>query len=299
MQFYSINHCDGVFVNRLQLCDELKEKLDAFRPFSPETLRSLREYYRVGSTYASNAPEGNSLTESETKIVIEEGLTVQGKPLRDIYEAIGHAEAYDYLETMTVDKTIEIADILKLHALFYRRINSDRAGKFRQQKVFISGSHYPLPLPETLSAWMENLVQWLAGNEAKRHPVELAAEVHRKFVFIHPFADGNRRGARLLMNLLLMRHGYFITVIPPVLRTEYILLLEKARRVAKGFINFIIDREIENERELLRLIGDKTKQGSVSGAEANDPEMLLKILKTHPGLRVPGMSIALKKVVLL
>ena len=81
-------------MNQLQRCDELKKKLDALRPFPAETLKSLREYYRVGLTYSSNALEGNSLTESETKVVIEDGLTVQGKPLHDVYEALGHAEAY-------------------------------------------------------------------------------------------------------------------------------------------------------------------------------------------------------------
>ena len=78
-------------MNQLQRCDELKKKLDALRPFPAETLKSLREYYRVGLTYSSNALEGNSLTESETKVVIEDGLTVQGKPLHDVYEALGHA----------------------------------------------------------------------------------------------------------------------------------------------------------------------------------------------------------------
>lgn len=293
--YYSINHSDGVFMNRLQLCDELKKELDAFRPFSPETLHSLHEYYRVGLTYASNALEGNSLTESETKIVIEEGLTVQGKPLRDVYEAIGHAEAYDYLEKVAVDKTIEIADSLKLHELFYRRIDPDQAGKFRQQKVFISGSHYPLPHPEELPTLMEKLVQWLADNELKLHPVKLAAELHRRFVFIHPFVDGNGRVARLLMNLMLMRHGYFITVIPPILRTEYISLLEKAHHDASEFTDFIIDREIETQRELLRLIGGRTEPESVPITEESGPEMLLQILKTHPGWRVPDLSLALKK----
>ena len=142
-------------MNQLQQCDELKKKLDALRPFPAETLRSLREYYRVGLTYSSNALEGNSLTESETKVVIEDGLTVQGKPLHDVYEALGHADAYDHLQLMATDKQLEVADILKLHELFYKRIDPSQAGKFRTVPVFISGSHYPLPSPAPCSGIRE------------------------------------------------------------------------------------------------------------------------------------------------
>lgn len=174
-------------MNQLQRCDELKKKLDVLRPFPAETLKSLREYYRVGLTYSSNALEGNSLTESETKVVIEDGLTVQGKPLHDIYEALGHAEAYDHLQFMAADKRLEVADILKLHELFYRRIDPSQAGKFRTVPVFISGSHYPLPLPEQIPVLMDKFLMWYQQNETELHPLELAALVHQKFVFIHPF----------------------------------------------------------------------------------------------------------------
>ena len=171
-------------MNQLQQCDELKKKLDALRPFPAETLRSLREYYRVGLTYSSNALEGNSLTESETKVVIEDGLTVQGKPLHDVYEALGHAEAYDHLQLMATDKQLEIADILKLHELFYKRIDPSQAGKFRTVPVFISGSHYPLPSPEQIPKLMDEFLAWYRQNEAELHPLELAALAHQKFVFI-------------------------------------------------------------------------------------------------------------------
>ena len=91
---------------KLAQCERQQQQLWAFRPLSKETLQSLREYYRVGLTYTSNALEGNSLTESETKIVIEDGLTIEGKPLRDVYEAIGHAKAYDYLYELSHDAPI-------------------------------------------------------------------------------------------------------------------------------------------------------------------------------------------------
>lgn len=104
-------------------------RLMAFRPLPPETLRSLLEYYRIGLTYTSNALEGNSLTESETRVVIEDGLTIEGKPLHDVYEALGHAKAYDHIYQLLSNKTLEENDILALHQLFYAQIDSARAGQ--------------------------------------------------------------------------------------------------------------------------------------------------------------------------
>ena len=281
-------------MNQLQRCDELKKKLDALRPFPAETLKSLREYYRVGLTYSSNALEGNSLTESETKVVIEDGLTVQGKPLHDVYEALGHAEAYDHLQFMAADKLLEVADILKLHELFYRRIDPSQAGKFRTVPVFISGSHYPLPLPEQIPVLMDKFLMWYQQNETELHPLELAALAHQKFVFIHPFVDGNGRVARLLMNLVLLRFGYPITIIPPILRLEYIATLEKAHRNTNDFIQFIIARETETLRELLRLLGRSFEETGVTTL-SEGADQILRLLQVHPGWRVPNLAEALQK----
>ena len=281
-------------MNNIQLCDDLKSKLDSFRPFPAETLSSLRNYYRIGLTWSSNALEGNSLTESETKVIIEDGLTVQGRPLHDVYEALGHAEAYDYIHAVAVDKDLSVADILKLHELFYKRINPEQAGKFRSVKVFISGSRYPLPPPEKTAVLMDEFIRWLNENEKNIHPVKLAAEVHKRFVFIHPFVDGNGRVARLLMNLILIRHGYPVAIIPPILRPKYITLLEAAHRTPAKFIDFIIDREIDTLRDLLRLLGNETASVQTT-ALTPDCEKLLQVMKNHPGLRVPDLMKQMQK----
>ena len=158
------------------LCDKMKVQLDKLRPFPPETLQSLRNYYRVGLTWSSNALEGNSLTESETKVIIEDGLTVHGKPLHDIYEALGHAEAYDCIYAMAESKELTAEDICKLHELFYKQIASENAGKYRKVQVFISGSRYPLPSPEKIGQLMNDFISWLNKNESQLHPVELASQ---------------------------------------------------------------------------------------------------------------------------
>src|ERR1700719_2059106 len=127
--------------------DSLRDEINSYRPLSPELAKQLKEYYKIGLTYSSNALEGNTLTESETKIVLEEGITISGKPLKDHLEAVGHAEAYDFLYTLVDDKTVQEKEIQKLHQLFYFRIDEKQAGKYRSTKAVITGSKYPLPKP--------------------------------------------------------------------------------------------------------------------------------------------------------
>ena len=246
----------SVITDKFKKADENNRLLSAYRPLPPETLKSLREYYRVGLTYTSNALEGNSLTESETKVVIEDGLTIEGKPLRDHYEAIGHAKAYDYIYQITEKEGLSEEDILALHRLFYHQIDAEKAGHYRNVKVYISGSRYAVAAVSKIPGEMQKLVKWYNDNEKKLHPIELAATLHQRFVFIHPFVDGNGRVARLLMNLALLRNGYTIAIIPAILRHEYIYSLETAHTRPEVFTDFIADRVIATQLDLLRLMRD-------------------------------------------
>ena len=124
-----------ILLDKYSKADENNRLLSSYRPLPPETLKSLREYYRVGLTYTSNALEGNSLTESETKVVIEDGLTIEGKPLHDVYEAVGHAKAYDYIYQIINNPQLSEDDILTLHKLFYQQIDAEKAGHYRNVKV--------------------------------------------------------------------------------------------------------------------------------------------------------------------
>ena len=234
--------------------DKLQEEINSFRPLPANTLKQLKEYYRVGLTYSSNAIEGNSLTETETKIVLEDGITIGGKPIKDYYEALGHSEAYDHIYKLAKDKGITEDDIKKLHKLFYYRIDEAKAGKYRKEKVFISGSKYPLPSPEKVSELMQNFIGRVKDMEKKNHPVEYSAIAHKDLVFIHPFIDGNGRVARLLMNLILLQKGYCIAIIPPILRGDYINALEKAHTDDKDFREFIARAARETQKDYLRLL---------------------------------------------
>ncbi|MBQ3878138.1 MAG: Fic family protein [Prevotella sp.] len=282
--------------------DENNRRLSAYRPLPPETLKSLREYYRVGLTYTSNALEGNSLTESETKVVIEDGLTIEGKPLRDHYEAVGHAKAYDYIYNITEKEKLSEEDILSLHRLFYQQIDAERAGHYRTVKVYISGSHYAVAAVSKIPAEMQKLVKWYNENEKKLHPVELAATLHQRFVFIHPFVDGNGRVARLLMNLALLRNGYTIAIIPAILRHEYIYSLETAHTRPEVFADFIADRVIATQLDLLRLMKDEndtvndivndTVNDAGSAQLTKTEQTVLEAISTHPNYSYEQLAAA-------
>lgn len=243
--------------NKLDQIDRLQKKIDSFLPVPEEALKPIKEYFRIGLTYSSNAIEGNTLTETETKIVLEDGLTISGKPLRDHYEAAGHSEAFDLIYELAKKKTLSEKDILGIHRLFYYRMDEAHAGKYRKVPVMISGTEYLPPAPDKIQPLMKKLVAKIPGLKKKLHPVVFAAKLHLELVTLHPFVDGNGRTARLLMNLALFQAGYPITIVPPVLRADYIATLKRAQTGKKDdtdFVNFIGCRVYESSKDYLRLL---------------------------------------------
>ncbi len=234
--------------------DQLQEEISSQRPFSPSLLKQIKEYYRIGLTYSSNALEGNTLTESETKVVLEEGLTIGGKPLRDHLEAQGLSKAYDFMFELVDNKTVSEENIQHLHQLFFQGIDKEHAGVYRDTKAIITGSKYPLPGPDKVPGQMAEMIAGWVAKRADMHPVEFAAVAHKEFVFIHPFIDGNGRVARLLMNLILLQSGYSIAIIPPVMRAKYIEALELAHEDGGSFTSLIANMVMETQRDFLRLL---------------------------------------------
>jgi Fic family protein len=235
--------------------DELKREIDSYRPFNKQLLNELQKFYRIGFTYTSNALEGNSLTESETKVIIEDGLTIGGKTIREHSEALGHSDAYTFLNTLSKNKIITESNILELHRLFYFRIDNKKAGKYRKQQVFISGTDYLPPKHGEIPELMKTFIKSISEMEKNLHPVTLAATLHERIATIHPFIDGNGRTARLVMNLSLLQNGYPIVIIPPILRNDYISSIRLANMGdTEPFYNFISNIEYESSKDYLRLI---------------------------------------------
>jgi len=244
-----------MFKNRITDIDRLKKQIDAHRPLSQHTLKQLKEYFRIGLTWSSNALEGNSLTETETKVVLEDGLTIGGKPLKDHLEALGHSQAYDFMLSLTTKKTITEKAILELHRLFYYHIDEHTAGKYRTVQVHVSGTDFKFPQPDKVSVLMKKFAKEIPVLRKKYHPVEYAAQLHLKFVTIHPFIDGNGRTARLITNLALLQAGYVITIIPPIMRQEYIATLRKGNKGdERPFLDFMTEMVYESHKEYLRLL---------------------------------------------
>lgn len=232
-----------------QEIDKKKILLDNKRPFSKVEIDNLKKYYDVELTYNSNAIEGNTLTITETKVVLEDGITIgKGKTLKEHLEVINHKEAIDYIEEI-VRKDIDISEtvIKNLHYIILKSINNKNAGVYRNVNVLISGSEHRSPENFLVEEQMRELIYWYNENKSKLHPIELAAMFHHKYTYIHPFIDGNGRSARLLTNLILMRNGYPICVIKIEDRDEYMSALEKAS-VTEDYSDLIkgIKKEVSN-----------------------------------------------------
>ena len=218
-----------------------KRRVEELRPLSLEVLAKLREQFAIGYTYHTNVIEGNTLTLRETQLVIREGITVKGKPLRYHLEAINHPKAIEHIERLAEERRpISEPDILYLHGIAMKGIAEAEPSAYRKGQVAITGSRYKPPPPYEVPFMVADYVDWINGNLEELRPVELAALAHFKLVHIHPFVDGNGRVARLLMNLILLRHGYPIAYVRREERGRYYDTLERAHfGNLKPFVNFI------------------------------------------------------------
>lgn len=235
--------------------DRCHAAIGAVRPFEGHMLEQLKDYYRIGLTWSSNAIEGNTLTISETKVVLEDGLTIAGRPLRDLYETVGHGKAYNFMFTLIKERRISVADIKAMHRLFYKEIDEENAGVWRKEPVVVSGTEYVFPHPDELEKRMKELDAWITNERGKYNPVTFAGLLHLKFVSIHPFIDGNGRTSRLIMNLALIQDDYQLAIIPPVLRAEYNDTIRQYQNkgTSKPFCDFIAERVYETQKEIIRL----------------------------------------------
>lgn len=198
----------GQFAEQFAHIDAMKAELDRRRPLTQGELQRLRDEFLVEYTYHSNAIEGNTLTLQETAMVLE-GITIDKKPLKDHLEAVGHRDAFLYVQELVKDKIPFSEAIMKqIHTLVLMDRPEDR-GMYRRIPVRIMGAFHEPPDPVLVPEMMEKLVAEFAGK--KLHPIESAALFHLKFEGIHPFIDGNGRTGRLILNLMLMQHGY-----PPI-----------------------------------------------------------------------------------
>lgn len=230
----------------LLLIQKKKAQLDKLRPLPKELEESLSNWLRVELTYSSNAIEGNTLTRVETAEVLERGVAavITGKPLKDQLEALNHAKALAFIHllasTLKSYQYINEKNIKDIHKIILTAIDDEWGGRYRETEVFIRGFNVDLPLPRKVPYLMAEFIQWLQG--IQEHPVQISADAHFKFVSIHPFVDGNGRTARLLMNLILLIHGYPMAIIRSEERTQYLeaLNIAQTKDDIQPFYNIIL-----------------------------------------------------------
>lgn len=191
--------------------EDLKSQLDKFRPLKSEEVNRLREEFLIDFTYNSNAIEGNTLTLQETALILKEGITIDKKPLKEHLEAVGHKDAFYYIEELVKEK-VELSEkvIKDIHSLVLIDKPQDK-GVYRRIPVAILGAMHELPQPYIVPKLMEELMYEYKEEMKGLHIIEKVSLFHLKFESIHPFIDGNGRTGRLLLNLELMKEGY-----PPI-----------------------------------------------------------------------------------
>lgn len=238
----------------------LKEQLSTLRPLPEEALRKIQDALDIEYTYESNRIEGNTLTLQETALVVNEGVTISGKSMREHLEAINHTEAINYIKDIA-KQDIEISErtIKEIHALILHGIDRENAGRYRTVPVMISGSTHMPPQPYLIEKQMEDFILRFKQMEAEKvHPVLIAAYLHDELVRIHPFIDGNGRTSRLLMNLYLLRHGYVIITLKGSndAKVNYYKALEMSHteQLPEDFQKLVIEAEIAALQKYLSIM---------------------------------------------
>lgn len=246
--------------NVIEEIDRLKRELDTLRPLPSDVLARVEQKLRIESNYHSNAVEGNSLTLGETRSLILHGLTAHGKPMRDHLDIEGHDEAVKAMEdAVKRNESLNEVFIRNLHKVLLKEPYDNDAitpdgqpvkrriavGEYKTQPNNVrtsTGEIYYFTPPEQVKSAMGDLIDWYRRQEDEgEHPIVIAATFHYRFIRIHPFDDGNGRMARLLMNMILIKYGYTVAVVPVEERGQYIGMLEQADKTEDlaEFITYI------------------------------------------------------------
>lgn len=240
-------------IDKLKKIDQLKDILSQEYK-NIHLMEKIHEQMVLDWTYNTNAIEGNRLTLRETQLILE-GITVGGKPLREHLEVINHKYAIDELERIvTSGEPISEEQIKKLHNLVLRTIDDANAGNYRNVDVRITGAAFRPPQFYKIKDQMFEMIQWYEKNRTSIHPIFLAAELHTRFVKIHPFIDGNGRTARLLLNFELLKNGYPPAIVKYENKERYYKALEIADEAGdhSPLADIICDALLETLQERLQ-----------------------------------------------
>lgn len=203
-----------------------KEQLSSVWDTLPkEAVANFNQSFAIEYAHNSTAIEGNTLTLLQTKAVLEDGLSVGGKTLREIYEVVNHNKAFEYVkDCVAKKKPLDESTVKDIHALLMENIFT--GGIYRNVEVRISGAGHKPPAPSEMYQQIKFFFADLPQKATQLNPIELAAWTHAEFVRIHPFVDGNGRTSRMIMNYQLMSAGFLPVSIAKENRLEYFEALE-------------------------------------------------------------------------
>lgn len=234
--------------------DALKAELDSKRPLTSGEAERLREQFMVDFTYNSNAIEGNTLTLKETAMVLE-GMTIDQKPLKDHLEAVGHRDAFLYVEDIAEDTKISESVIKNIHSLVLMNRPDDK-GRYRKIPVTIMGAYTKPVQPYMIEPKMTELIAENEKRRKKMHTIERIARFHLEFEGIHPFIDGNGRCGRLLLNLDLIQNGYPAINVKFTDRKKYYAAFDEfyKNNHAEPMIKLVSEYVIERMEQYLEIL---------------------------------------------
>jgi len=228
-----------------------RNQISAARPMPQIALQKIKEGLFIEWTYNSNGIEGNTLSLNETRLVLQDGMTVKGKSLREHFEITNHHEAIDLLEQIvSPEYKLCERDILDIHELVMQRIEKDFAGRIRNAGVRVVGANFVPPNAVNVPELLTDLIAYVNTNPDKLHDLLLATVFHHRFVWIHPFFDGNGRTVRLAMNLLLMRTGFPPAIILKNDRKKYYQALNDANNGSYHKLTLLMLQAVERSLDI-------------------------------------------------
>lgn len=235
----------------LERLDQKKRKIVSMRPLPAAAIQRIQSALSIEWTYNSNSIEGNTLSLAETRAVLEDGVTIKGKSLREHFEAVNHQEAIELVEVLAQPGFVLTENaILDVHAIVLDKIEKEYAGRYRNAGVRITGANFIPPNAMKVPDLMAELVAWANANPLGMHPVQLATAFHHRFVHIHPFFDGNGRTVRLVYNLMLMAQGYPPAIILRNDRRKYYDALNQANDSKYDKLCLLMSQALERSLDI-------------------------------------------------
>lgn len=247
---------------------ELRKEIDKYRPLDSDQIRALNKDIRVEHIWSSNAIEGSKIDKFETEAIIDKGITIHGESIGDVLSTIDLNEAYDYMLDLASHKQpLSQTTIRDLNRLALAKTHPEWGGEYRALEVHPAKTDFnPYTEPFDIRPEVDNLIEWSRKAQKEMHPVKYAADLHYKFVTIHPFRDGNGRTARLLLSLALTENGYPVVNIMPdkESREEYMetLLDSQKRRDPTAFEDLVgkyTEKTLKKRIQILQL-NEKNKE---------------------------------------